>query len=116
SAVDLDLAANQHPTPVRNSLSVQSAHSMYEMASESLAADSDGALSVNGHQQQQQSQTESSGGPTVPAAVSAAAPAAAALPPSYDDIMPPEYDIPTHQPPPYQPVDTANARRRSHNQ
>ncbi|KAJ2122885.1 hypothetical protein IW147_003051 [Coemansia sp. RSA 720] len=34
-------------------------------------------------------------------------------PPSYDDLLPPEYEVPSHQPPPYRPLNRSQNERTS---
>ncbi|KAJ2146215.1 hypothetical protein IWW43_004997, partial [Coemansia sp. RSA 1935] len=34
-------------------------------------------------------------------------------PPSYDDLLPPEYEVPSHQPPPYRPLNRSQNERSS---
>ncbi|KAJ1828944.1 hypothetical protein LPJ56_000766 [Coemansia sp. RSA 2599] len=117
-------STDHRPPPVRNSASVQSAHSTYELASDTLAVEPDGAsaaASLNGRhsfvsegqpslRSQSSAELSSASGP---AAIAQREGEATALPPSYDDIMPPDYEIPAQQPPPYQPVDTTNTGRRN---
>ncbi|KAJ2809908.1 hypothetical protein H4S07_002987 [Coemansia furcata] len=33
-------------------------------------------------------------------------------PPNYDDLLPPEYEVPANQPPPYRPMESSRSRRR----
>ncbi|KAJ2742235.1 hypothetical protein GGI20_004627 [Coemansia sp. BCRC 34301] len=55
--------------------------------------------------------------PPPPAAAAAAAVSSSSEgrhspPPNYDDLLPPEYDVPANQPPPYRPLESNRSRRR----